>query len=121
MEGFGRIQGLAVGPRGSVSKDLNKLIATIAQIGAERKWQMMGARNPLEARAVIKGRLRRSVGITAVVAEAMLRSDRLGIALGNGSRAAKRRMAAKTWFWRWRDEMFRQGAPVGGAYWPNYG
>ena len=60
-------------------------------------------------------------GITAVVAEAMLRSDRLGIALGNGSRAARRRNEAKTWFWRWRDEMFRHGAPVGGAYWPNYG
>ena len=92
----------------------------MAAIGAERKWQRMGARSALEARAVIKGRLRRSVGITAVVAEAMLRSDRLGIVLGDGSAAAKRRKEAKTRFWSWRQEMARRGDPSSGGDWANF-
>ena len=92
----------------------------MASIGAERNWQRMGARTALEARGVIKGRLRRSVGITAVVAEAMLRSDRLGIALGDGPAAAKRRREAKTRFWSWRQEMARRGTPFAGWNWANF-
>ena len=65
-------------------------------------------------------RLRRSVGITAVVAEAMLRSDRLGIALGDGKASAKRRKEAKTRYWTWRDEMSRRGTPFGGRGWANF-
>ena len=108
---------MAVGPRGSVSKDLDSLVNLMAEIGAERKWRMMGARSALEARAVIKGRLRRSIGITAVVAEAMLRSDRLGIAIGDGTAASRRRKEAKTRYWSWREEMSRRGNPFGGWRW----
>ena len=92
----------------------------MADIGAERNWQKMGARTAAEARATIKGRLRRSIGITAVVAEAMLRSDRLGIALGDGEAAARRRRQAKTKFWSWREEMARRGPPYAGYGWNRY-
>ena len=120
VESHGYILALVVGPRGSVSKDFDKLLSTMADIGAERSWHKMGARTVLDARTTIKGRLRRSIGITAVVAEAMLRSDRLGIALGDGEAAARRRREAKTKFWSWRDEMSRRGAPYAGYGWKRY-
>ena len=69
---FGRIQGLVVGPRGSASNDLHKLINDIAEIGAECKWRVMGARSQAEARGVIKGVLRRRIGISATRAAAQL-------------------------------------------------
>ena len=102
---YGRIHGFVHGPRGSVSKDLAKAVSRIAAIGAERKWRSMGARSIQEARPVIQNRIRRSIGITAIIAEQQLRSERLGTALGNGRNAAARRAVSKAKFHSWQEEM----------------
>ena len=102
---YGRIRGFAYGPRGSVSKDLAQAVSKIAAIGADRKWRSMGARSIEEAVPVIRNRIRRSMGITAIIAEQQLRAERLGIALGNGRKAAERRAFSRAKFHTWQDEM----------------
>ena len=94
LEEFGRIWALVIGPRGSASADVHALIDHIAEVGTEYHWQSMGARSPIEARGIIKARLRRSFGICAVRAAARLKISRLGIALGFGKAAKKRRADA---------------------------
>ena len=59
-------------------------------------WRSMGARSVVGARGVIKNRLRRMIGINAARANAVLKRERLGIALGNGPNAYKRRHSAFT-------------------------
>ena len=67
------------------------MIKHFAELGAERTWRDMGARSQIEGRASITASLRRSLGITAARSAARLKSDRLGIALGDGKAAARRR------------------------------
>ena len=106
---YGKIWGLVVGPSGSMSSDMHKLKDEIAKVGAERKWQVMGARSQAEARGVIKGALRRRLGITATRAAARLKITRIGIARGNGKAASKRRKKgrdarrteAEEWYYRY--------------------
>jgi hypothetical protein len=62
---FGQVRSLVIGPRGEGSEDLHRLLVTTADVATERKWRRMGTRNPHEARAVIKGRMYRSIGILA--------------------------------------------------------
>lgn len=94
LEEFGRIEALVIGPRGSASKDVHALVDHIADVGTDLHWQSMGARSKIEARGVIRARLRRSFGICATRAAARLKISRLGIALGFGKAAAKRRADA---------------------------
>ena len=92
----------------------SETISTIAAIGAERKWRSFGARSIQEALPVIKRRIMRSVGITAIIAEQQLRSERLGVALGNGRKAAQRRGVSRAKFHTWQEEMSRKDS--GGQY-----
>ena len=78
---FGRVQGLAIGPRGEASADFHTLIRKIGAIGAERGWRKTGARSVAEAKALITPRLFRAIGINAVRAAARLVRDRLGQSL----------------------------------------
>ena len=94
LAGFGRVRSLVIGPRGEGSEDLHRLLDTIADVAAERKWRRMGARNPHEARAVIAARVYRSIGILSVREAAKMKRERLGIALGDGSAASRRRKRA---------------------------
>ena len=94
---FGPIQGGVAGPRGSVSSGLHRVIEGIAEIGAERNWRAMGARSVLEARAVLINRVRRGIGIVATRAAARLMIGRLGVARGDGRKAAERRRNAKSY------------------------
>ena len=94
---FGPIQGGVAGPRGSVSSGLHRVIEGIAEIGAERNWRAMGARSVLEARAVLINRVRRGIGIVATRAAARLMIGRLGVACGDGRKAAERRRNAKSY------------------------
>ena len=106
---YGKIWGLVIGPSGSGSEDVHKLITAIAENGAERKWQVMGARSQKEARGVIKGEIRRRLGITAARAAARLKISRIGIARGDGEAASKRRKTgrdarrnvAEEWYYRY--------------------
>ena len=56
--------------------------------------------NQQEARAVIKGRMFRSIGITAVREAARMKRERLGIALGNASAASRTRQWARSHYAR---------------------
>ena len=73
-------------------------------------WRTMGARSVPEARGVIKGRLIRSFGITAARGYARLISDRLGIAIGDGKKASKRRAFARDQWQEMRQEYHRTAA-----------
>ena len=56
----------------------------------------MGARSVQEAVPLIRNRIRRSIGITAIIAEQQLRVERLGQAMGNGKKAAERRVHSQS-------------------------
>ena len=94
LAGFGRVRSLVIGPRGEGSEDLHRLLDTIADLAAERKWRRMCARNPHEARAVIAARMYRSIDILSVREAAKMKRERLGIALGDRSAASRRRKRA---------------------------
>ena len=69
----------------------------------------MGARSQKEACGVIKGTLRRRLGITAARAAARLKIARIGIARGDGKAATQRRKkgrdarrnGAEEWYYRY--------------------
>ena len=96
LKTYGHIWGLAIGPRGEISKDLERLIEATAKIGAERKWRAMGSRSQREAAAVLKNSMRRRIGVVAVRENARLKRERLAIILSpdGGAAAAGRRAAA---------------------------
>ena len=71
----------------------------------------MGARSIQEALPVIKNRIRRSMGITAIIAEQQLRAERLGAALGNSRKAAGRRAFSRYKFHTWQEEMSFKNSP----------
>ena len=84
----------------------------------------MGARSIKEARAIIHAKLIRNIGITGfrgyacLVMDrfrgyARLVMDRLGIALGDGKKAYKRRGLARNAAKEWRDEYDRREGPMG--------
>ena len=91
LNNFGQIRSLVIGPRGEGSKDIHRLINMTSEIAAEHRWREMGARSVDEARIVFRGRMRRSIGITAVREAAKLKRERLGIVLGDGKAAETRR------------------------------
>ena len=64
----------------------------------------MGARSISEARGIITNRIKRSFGITACLAAARLKRERLGIALGDGPAASKRRRDEQFKHWNWFKE-----------------
>jgi len=96
LTSFGRVRALVIGPRAECSSGLKGLVTAMSEVGAEAKWRNMGARSVVGARGVIKNRLRRMIGINAAKANAVLKRERLGIALGNGQNAYKRRYNAFT-------------------------
>ena len=115
LESFGRVRSFVVGPRGGLSKDLKSFVALLAETGGERMWRRMGARSPVEARGVIKERVTRSLAITGFRGYARLIANRLGIALGDGKKARKRRLRARDEMKDWCDEYRRQFGPCGRA------
>ena len=111
LEEFGHVLEFVVGPRESISNDLRKFITKISILGAERQWRHMGARSLKEAAGVIKARVLRHIGITAVIREEYLRHDRLGRALGDDKAASSRRKSAKAMHRSWADEFGQRNGP----------
>ena len=74
---FGRIRGFVFGAVGECSPDVDKFITELAEMGAERKWRKMGARNVREAKGIIVGMARQAIGIAAVRSAARCKLDRL--------------------------------------------
>ena len=88
--------GTRSGPEGGGSKDLHTLLRKIAATAGERVRRAIGANSIVEAKAVVKNRIFRSVGIAAVREAARLKRERLGIVLGgDGNAAAARRNFAR--------------------------
>jgi len=91
---FLRAQRVKSQRRAECSSDLHRLVDAMAEVGAEASWRRMGARSVIGARGVIKSRLIRMIGINAARANATLKRERLGIALGDGVHAFARRRSA---------------------------
>ena len=102
-----------VGAPRSQKRDFTYMIQRFAHIGAERMYMKMGARSIKEARGIILAKLIRNVGITGFRGYARLVMDRLGIALGDGKQAYKRRGRAQNAAKEWRDEYDRRAGPMG--------
>ena len=64
------------------------------------------ARSKVEAKAFIAYRMRRSFGITAIRAFAMVKRECLGIVLGNGTSGAARRKSANFFAKEMRQEYY---------------
>ena len=69
-------QRLGLRPAGRRSDDVHLFTEYLAERGAAVKWQTMGARSYREAKDVIRQRVRRSLGITAIRAAARFKCDR---------------------------------------------
>ena len=100
------MRALVFGPRGESSKDVERLIKISAEIGGERRWRDLRARSKVEAKAFIAHRMRRSIGITAIRAFAMVKRECLGIVLGNGTSGAARRKSANLFAKEMRQEYY---------------
>ncbi len=92
---YGQVRAIVFGPRGEGSSDAHSLVDLIANKAANRRWRPMGAKSFVVARDAYKSWAYRSIGITAIRANAELIRTRLGILLGDGAAAASRRHASK--------------------------
>ena len=88
------IKSLVIGPRGECSADLHELVRKCGEVTAERTWRKTGARNVSEAKASITEGMYRRLGIAAVLANARMKRERLGIAFSDGARVAATRNAS---------------------------
>ena len=103
---FGRIRGFVFGKFGEVSPDVESFVDDLASQGSQLLWRQMGALSPLDARATILGRLRSSLGVTALRSFARMRLDCLSMVLGYNSAHFERRRRAQSRFVAWRNEYF---------------
>ena len=97
------VRGFVFGACGEVSPAVTAWIDELANMGAERGWREMGARDVLEARRLIKHAATMTLGIVAVRGNARLKLDRLGVAFGEAEGADERRANDRFGF----DEMNR--------------
>ena len=99
---YGLVKGLIVGAYGEASSHIEALVQTIASGIAKHKWRGMGARNYIDARAVVLARTRRWVGIEAVRGHAAMKVARKReLTSGNWEDAKqRRRMSQRTYIMR---------------------
>ena len=82
MLSFGRIRGFVFGSWGEVSDDVRSFIKLVASQSATKIWRSIDkARSIAEVQGVIKTRLRRILGITAVRSAQFLKTQRSLISL----------------------------------------
>ena len=87
------------GSFGEASPDVYDLVKECGDIGAARGWRDMGAASVADARAVLRGRARRHVGIEAARGMALYRLDALASILGSFEpNAVARHRRARTEF-----------------------
>jgi hypothetical protein len=116
LKGFGKIEALVVGQRGECSKDLHTLVGDLAASEAVKVWRSSGARSPAECRVVMLNRFRRMIGISGARSAATLKRECLGVAIGDGAAAARRRRFAAFRVRTMREECFDRfgSGPMGG-------
>ena len=102
MASFGRIRGLACGAFGEGSPDLHKLAAEIAEMGAAKNYQDMGAQTTKQAKARAYRYVYKTLGVEMMRSAAMLRVNRLGTVLAKTetlrAAAARRSNPVPAWF-----------------------
>ena len=86
---FGRVEGWVTGAFGEASPDLHKFLDLLTRKGAASKYRDLGVDTPLEARAHIKRRCCRELGIAAVRAAALHKLQTLATVIIGKEGAAK--------------------------------
>mgnify|MGYP000476727423 CR=1 FL=1 len=104
LQELGFVWGIISGPRGEVSKDLHKLVETLAKLAGERRWRELGARGVQDAQGHYSLYFRRTLGITLVRAQATLKRERLGLVLGGWNEASERRRQSEANYHSMREE-----------------
>ena len=105
MLAFGRIRGFVFGSWGEVSNDVRTFIKLVATRSATKIWRTIDkARSIDEVQGVIKSRLRRILGITAIRSAQFLKTQRLSHLTGDFQRSWKRSAQARSFFAAWSSE-----------------
>ena len=99
---FGRVRGFVFGAFGEASKDVRDFVRTVAEKGAVRHWQDMGARSCVEARGLIASEVWRGLGIEAVRSAAELKLSRISMMRGDFDGAEVRRGKGRATWWERR-------------------
>ena len=95
LEGFGKLEGLVVGPWGEGSKDLHSLVKTLAESQVAAKARSMGREASDNELGVVISQVRKYLSTSFIRAQSLCLLNRLGF-LGEGANpAAGRRILAK--------------------------
>jgi len=90
LQTYEPVRGIVFGAWAEASPDTEKLLAAMAQTGAQRHWRGMRCADPARALGVLAWLLRRRWGLTALRENARLKLDRLEY-VGRGALAAAQR------------------------------
>ena len=90
LQSYGTVRGLVFGAWGEGSPDVERLLGTLAEQGAQRHWRAMRCPDAVAAKGAIAWLLRRRWAHTALREAARLKLERLEHA-GQGAAAAARR------------------------------
>ena len=98
LQSFGRVRGWAFGAFGEASPDAHLFLDALARQGASNRYRDLGVDSPLHARAHIKQRCCKELGIVTVRAAALHKLQALSAAIMGTPAAAhqsRRRQAAQ--------------------------
>ena len=90
LQSYGKLEGLVVGPWGNGSKDLHDLVRALAESKVARMARSRGRECSEHELGVVTGRIRRSLSLAFVRAQALCLQNRIAN-LGEGARDAARR------------------------------
>ena len=97
LQSFGRVQGWVTGAFGEASPDLHRFLDLLSKKGASSRHKDLGCDTPLQARSHIKNRCYRELGVTAVRAAALHKTQALATVLtGNDGAARQARRRAES-------------------------
>ena len=90
---------------GEVSKDVTSFIKLVAVTSAAKIWRKIDkARSIQEVQGVIKHKLRRTLGITAIRSAHFLKLNRLSHLTGDFQRSRTRSRRARSFYQAWNSE-----------------
>ena len=115
LEGFGKLEGLVVGPWGEGSKDLHSLVKTLAESQVAAKARSMGREASDNELGVVISQVRKYLSTSFIRAQSLCLLNRLGF-LGEGAKAAAQQ-GGGTWPRDWRRGGNVTGRPT---IWPTY-
>ena len=100
LQSFGRVKGWVTGAFGEASPDLHRFLDLLSRKGAASRHRDLGCDTPLQARAHVKNRCCRELGVAAVRAAALHKLQALATVLvgkdGAVKQAGRRRSSKST-------------------------